>query len=151
MVSALEWARWWRDKTGYSGPWVFFSLDRRSGTRTHGNARPGVYRVQSFWAALVKAELRAGVVHRPFRAAHGLRRMVAGEVLARTGDPVLAMHYIGDTDLKTKTMKRYLKKREDPLRAIAESWTVGPSRPVDSCHKNAINVKARRERWAKEQ
>jgi hypothetical protein len=36
---------------------------------------------------------------------------------------VLAMHYIGDTDMKT--MKRYLKRRDDRLRAVADMWTTG--------------------------
>lgn len=58
--------------------------------------------------------------HKPYRVAHGMRRMVAGEVNAGTGDPVLAMHHIGDTDMKT--MKRYLKRRDDRLRAVADSW-----------------------------
>jgi integrase len=123
MVSALMWAAWWRKKFGDTSPWVFFSRDRRNGSRRDGNARPGVYRIQSLWAALTGAEARSGVGHRPYRAAHGLRRMVAGEVLALTGDPVLAMHYIGDTDLKT--MKRYLKRRDDRLAVIADSWTQG--------------------------
>ena len=52
-----------------------------------------------------------------------MRRMVAGEVNAKTGDAVLAMHYIGDTDLKT--MKSYLKRRDDRLRAVADMWTTG--------------------------
>ena len=52
-----------------------------------------------------------------------MRRMVAGEVNAKTGNPVLAMHYIGDTDMKT--MKRYLKRRDDRLREVADTWTTG--------------------------
>jgi hypothetical protein len=102
---------------------VFFSRDIRSGSRADGSAHAGVYRIQSFSAAMVKAEKRAGVEHQPYRGGHGMRRMVAGEVNAKTGDPVLAMHYIGDTDMKT--MKRYLKRRDDRLRAVAESWTTG--------------------------
>ena len=125
MVSALTWARWWREKVGYTGPWVFFSLHRRSGAGRDGHARPGVYRVQSFWAALIKAERRVGVTHQPYRAAHGLRRMVSGEVLERTGDPVLAMHYIGDTDMKV--MQKYLKRRDDRLREVADSWATDPA------------------------
>ena len=82
-----------------------------------------MYLIQSFLTALVKAEARAGVEHLPYLAAHGLRKMVAGEVNAKTGDPVLAMHYIGDTDMKA--MKRYLKRRDDRLRAVADTWTTG--------------------------
>lgn len=121
LVSALAWARHWRERVAYDGPYVFFSRDVRSSS--DGGRQAGVYRIQSFLAALVKAEARAGVKHQPYRGAHGMRRMVAGEVNARTGDPVLAMYYIGDTDLKT--MKRYLKRRDDRLRAVAELWTMG--------------------------
>lgn len=123
LVSVLAWARWWRKRVGYEGPWVFFSRDARSASTTDGRTTAGVYRVQSLWSALQKAELRAGIVHKPYRATHGIRRMVAGEVLQRTGDPVLAMHYIGDTDLKM--MKRYLKRRDDRLRHVADAWTQG--------------------------
>ena len=34
---------------------------------------------------------------------------------------MLAMHYIGDTDMKT--MKRCLKRRDDRLREVADTWT----------------------------
>lgn len=44
--------------------------------------------------------------------------MVAGPVLEETGDPVLAMQFIGDSDLRMVT--KYLKRREDRLRAAAE-------------------------------
>jgi hypothetical protein len=33
------------------------------------------------------------------------------------------MHYIGDTDMKT--MNRYLKRRDDRLREVADTWTTG--------------------------
>ena len=107
----------------YDGPWVFFSRDARNRSRADGRVQAGVYRIQSLSAALGKAETRAGVEHLPYRGAHGMRRMVAGEVNAKTGNPVLAMHYIGDTDMKT--MKRYLKRRDDRLRAVADMWTTG--------------------------
>jgi hypothetical protein len=89
----------------------------RSSTRADGHEVPGVYRVQAFRYALQQAERAAGVPHRELRAAHGSRRMVAGEVLAQTGDPKLAMDFIGDTDLRV--MQRYLKRRDDRLVALA--------------------------------
>jgi hypothetical protein len=102
---------------------VCLSRDARNSSSADKSAQPGVYRIQSFSAALVKAESRAGIEHLLYRGAHGMHGMVAGEVNAKTGDPVLAMHYIGDTDMKT--MKRYLKRRDERLRAVAESWTTG--------------------------
>ena len=44
---------------------------------------------QGLWKALRGAEAAAGVPSLPLRSAHGLRRMVAGEVLRETGDLVL--------------------------------------------------------------
>ncbi len=122
--SALLTAKWWRERTAREGTpppaepsWVFFSTDARSSTRADGREMPGVYRIQAFWSALQQAERAAGVPHMALRAAHGFRRMVAGEVLAQTGDPKLAMDFIGDTDLRV--MQRYLKRRDDRLTAVA--------------------------------
>jgi hypothetical protein len=33
------------------------------------------------------------------------------------------MHYIGNTDMRT--MKRYLKRRDDRPREVADTWTTG--------------------------
>lgn len=76
------------------------------------------YRYQSFHSQLLKAEKRAGVAHAPFRAAHGGRRMVAGNIAAATGDPWLALQFIGDTD--PKRAKEYVQERADRLQAIAD-------------------------------
>lgn len=71
------------------------------------------YTVNSFWLMLRKAEDRAGVAHRERRAAHGLRRMVAGDLVDATGSDRLAMEAIGDRD--PKQAARYVKHRMDRL------------------------------------
>jgi hypothetical protein len=43
--------------------------------------------------------------------------MVAGQVLGETGNPVLAMQFMGDSDLRMVT--KSLKRREDRLRPAA--------------------------------
>ena len=43
--------------------------------------------------------------------------MVAGEVLAQTADPKLAVDFIGDADLRV--LQRYVKRRDDRLTAVA--------------------------------
>jgi integrase len=101
-------ARSWRDHDGYRGPWVFFSSHRNG-------VEP--YRVQAFWRMLQEAEKAAGVVHRPYRAAHGFRKMVVGEITARTGNPVLALQFVGDRDLKLAQV--YVKERLDALTETA--------------------------------
>lgn len=69
------------------------------------------YTVNSFWLMLRKAEDRAGVTHRERRAAHGLRRMVAGDLVGATGSDRLAMEAIGDRD--PKMAAKYVKHRID--------------------------------------
>jgi integrase len=68
---ALLTARWWRGHEGRTSPWVFPSpwAQKRA-----GREEPGVYGAQALWLALRKAEDRAEVLHRPFRAVHGFRR-----------------------------------------------------------------------------
>ena len=75
------------------------------------------YTIQSLWGALRRAEQRAGVSRLKGRAGHGLRRLLAGEVAALTGDAKLAMDAIGDRDIRMAD--RYLKVRED---RIAEAF-----------------------------
>lgn len=104
---ALEVCRRWRDRDGYTGPYLFYSA-RKS------NKQP-VYTYQSAWIAFRKAEDRAGVVHIPFRAFHGLRRMAAGNVYDVTKDAIAAAEWIGDKDLKQ--MRSYLKRRGERLQA----------------------------------
>ncbi len=69
------------------------------------------------WAALTiaafqGAQERAGV-HRPFRAVHGFRRGVAGDVARGSGDAWLGVQYIGDRD--PDRIAEYVQEREDAL------------------------------------
>ncbi len=114
--AALLTARHWRERLGYGGPWVFFAGNYQTCARAGREDRPLTY--QALHTALRKAEQRAGVPHRPYRAMHGFRRMAAGNARAATGDPVLGMLWIGDTDLKQAP--KYIKEREDELQALAD-------------------------------
>lgn len=102
---AVEAALGWRPRLGLTSDWL---IQQQRG--------PGCYSAQSFWWSLTQAEKRAGVPHRRNRGAHGLRRMLAGDVLALTGNPRLAMRAIRDTDLRV--MDRYLVDREDQMEAV---------------------------------
>lgn len=102
---AVEIALEWRERTGYDGPYLF--PPHRAGSRRD------TYSVQSLLIHLHKAEKRAGVATLKGRGAHGLRRMVAGNMADLTKDALIAMHSIGDTDLRMAN--RYLKKRKDRL------------------------------------
>lgn len=72
--------------------------------------KQGHYSAQSLWAALTGAEERAGVEHKPRRAAHGLRRKVVGDLAAATGDTLLALRLVGDRD--PRMAEHYRKSRE---------------------------------------
>jgi integrase len=69
--------------------WILFAERDR--------AKPMSY--QSLHYHLVQAETRAGIEPKPYRKAHGLRRMLLGNVLEATGDRALALEVIGDRDL----------------------------------------------------
>ena len=88
-----------------------------------GSEGEAPYTIQALWGALKRAEERAGIPHRPRRGAHGLRRLLAGEVNARTGNAKLAMDAIGDWDIRMAD--RYIKTREDTLRETFEAMDQG--------------------------
>lgn len=77
------------------------------------------YGYQALWKSLCAIEKEAGVEHKERRALHGLRKMVAGNVLDATGDDRLAMEWIGDKD--QKQARAYLKKRRQRMERAAES------------------------------
>ncbi|HEU4589023.1 MAG TPA: site-specific integrase [Gemmatimonadales bacterium] len=101
-VRALRIARNWARRQGVESPYVLYAGSRLN--------RTGVYSPQSLWWVLQRAEERAGVRHLPNRAAHGLRRLLSGNVNDLTGNIALAMRAIGDKDLRMAN--RYLKKRD---------------------------------------
>lgn len=141
-VAALETAKYWRARCNYEGPWVLFAGggNKPIGSKVHGNARHGrklrteaqdtAYTYQAAWIKLVAAEQRAGVEHKPRRAFHGFRKMVAGNVTDRTGDDRLGMQYIGDRDMKQA--KKYLKRRNSRMeRAALSVETKAPERATN--------------------
>lgn len=130
-VAALETARYWRERSGYDGPWVLYAGGGRKaiGTPAHGNARHGrkvrtadqdeAYTYGALWLKLVAAEKAAAVPHQDRRALHGFRKMVSGNVADRTGDDRLGMQFIGDRDMKQA--KKYLKRRDERMERAADS------------------------------
>jgi len=126
-LSALETARYWltiptgRDFTRMNrGQRIVADALSRSPyvLPAHGDpSKP--YGYQGMYAALRDLEKDADVEHRPYRALHGLRKMVAGNVLDATGDDRLAMEWIGDRDPKQK--RTYLKKRRARMQRAADA------------------------------
>jgi integrase len=103
--AVLEVALLRRSEAGYEGPYVFFPA--RLGNKQ------GFYTEQSLWYALKAAEIDAKIPHLPGRGAHGLRRLLAGEVNELTGSMKTAMDAIGDRTIRMA--ERYLKVRNDRL------------------------------------
>lgn len=114
--AALDVARAQAEARGLASPWVVPSRHAKNAGET--------YSAQSLWLALKKAETRAGVARKARRGAHGLRRLLAGEVWAATGDAMLALHAIGDKD--PKMADRYLKRRESRVRDAFDKLDAKP-------------------------
>lgn len=133
VLDALWVAYGWRTAYGYDGPFILFrpgagSIDRggwhtvrkaatkRSLARSIAKAdKPWTY--QAFNQALARLERACKVKHVPYRAAHGFRRYVVTEVLARTGNLVLAGQYVGDKDVRT-LMRSYVRERPEEMRGV---------------------------------
>jgi integrase len=95
-------------------PWILFARTKKT--------EP--YSYSSFQYQLAQGEIRAGIAHEKWRAAHGFRRMVVGNLLEATGDPMIAMNYVGDTDV-AKQLKSYDKRMEKRISAGSASIEEG--------------------------
>lgn len=135
MVAALETSRYWtgripgRDIKRMSAsqraaleglrasPWVLPG---------HGDAtKPWGY--QAMWRSLMQLEREVGIVHQPYRAVHGMRKLAAGTVADSTGDDRLGMEWIGDRDMKQK--RAYLKRRRERMNRAADAASATGSVP----------------------
>lgn len=136
VLEALHVAYGWRTAADYRGPYVLFrpgmgrtklepkrvqlvypsrtAAARADALATAGKDRPYTY--GAFWSKLRALEAAVGVERKPLRAAHSLRRHVVTELLARTGNLVLAGRYVGDVDVRTLT-RSYVRDREEDLAA----------------------------------
>lgn len=90
-------------------PWLLFA----TGDKTKS------YTYQAFHHHLLKAEKAVGIVHEKYRAGHGLRRMVVGNIGEETGDRMLGLEYVGDKD--PKMLKSYDKREGERMRRAAAS------------------------------
>jgi integrase len=104
----------------YDTPWVL--------PTGHALSESPTYTAGSLWKALKGAEQRAGIPHLKGRGAHGLRRLLAGNVHELTGDAMLALQAIGDRD--PKMMARYLKKRDRRVRDAFERLDAPKEKPA---------------------
>lgn len=126
--SALLVARMWADKElqqraaaqvrGADGKWAHDASQDLPPIETpfvlFAQRKPTTaYSYSSFHYSLKRAEDAAGVKHQPYRAAHGFRKMVVGNVIEATGDRMLGLEYVGDTDVKM--LKHYDKRTDERI------------------------------------
>ncbi|MBA3891992.1 MAG: site-specific integrase, partial [Gemmatimonadaceae bacterium] len=103
---AIEIALEWRERSGYDGPWLLPPVSALNKGET--------YDQQSLWWALQRAEERAGLPKVRGQAAHSLRRMLAGDIAAASGNFLMGLRAIGDTD--PRRAAEYIQDRDDQFR-----------------------------------
>ena len=95
----------WRERAGYTGPWLLFA--------GHSLNMGETYTIQSLWKALNLGEARAGIDKKRFRSGHGFRRGLVGDLLEAGNDMDLALKAIGDSD--PRMAKVYAIKRDERI------------------------------------
>jgi integrase len=104
----LDTCKRWRLESGYAGEYVFFP-GRKGATRFPH------YTIQSLTDALHLAEQRAGIPTIKWRAGHGFRRGLVGDLAESTGDLALALRAIGD---EVSMAKHYHVRRDSQQRQM---------------------------------
>jgi integrase len=112
----LEVAKAWRLKLGYRGPYVLFPGQAKG--RTH-QSKSAHYTIGSLISVLHTAERRVNVPTVKFRATHGFRRGLVGDLIDETGDCTLAIQAIGDIDMNM--LKNYRVRRKDKVAAAVQN------------------------------
>lgn len=104
-------------REGYAGPYVFPPGQRDAQRHAAGANMSALahYSIQSFTDALHRAERRAGMPPVKWRAGHGFRRGLMGDLADATGDVTLALQAIGDRDLRMAS--HYRVRRADRVNA----------------------------------
>lgn len=113
--SILDVARAWARREGYTGDYVLFP--GQAAGRLHPS-KQAHYSIQSLTDAIHSAEERAGVEAIKWRAGHGFRRGLVGDLVDTTGDVTLALQAVGDRDLSMA--KHYRLRRNDKVDAAVQ-------------------------------
>jgi len=104
-------------------PWVLFGERKKMQAYSYSSWHYQFTKAESEAVLVVDGVERKGIPHEAFRAGHGGRRMVMGNVLDATGDLMTAMNYIGDTDLKQA--KSYDRRRQERIEKASASIEEG--------------------------
>ena len=129
-------SRAWRERDGYTGPYLL-------PPRTNAKSDNETYTIQSLWWSIKQAQQRAKIPNIKWRAGHGFRRGLVGDLLEAGNDMELALKAIGDRDLSMA--KHYAIKRNDRIdRALAarvDRFNEGATK-VQPSRKTAPKAKA---------
>lgn len=126
FVAALETARYWRQQASQGR----VRHDRKRGSRPgqlkradwilfsqHQKAEAVSY--QTLHSQLRRLEKLADVQHERFRAFHGGRRKVVTDIIRATGDRMLGLEFVGDTD--ASQLKSYDRGMDERLVAATSA------------------------------
>jgi len=105
----------WADREEYAGDYVLYSGQAEG--RAHPSKMPH-YSIQSLTDQIHRAEARAAVPTIRWRAGHGFRRGLVGDLVDSTGDVTLALAAIRDKDLRMAP--RYRVRRNDKVDAAIQ-------------------------------
>lgn len=111
----LDVARRWAVLEGYAGEYVLFP--GQAAGRKHASEQPH-YSIQSLTDGIHRAEARGGVETIKWRAGHGFRRGLVGDLVDQTGDVTLALQAIRDKDLSMAS--HYRVRRNDKVDAAVQ-------------------------------
>lgn len=115
----LDVAKRWAIQEGYSGDYVLFPGQHASQKGQGSNPSKKLhYSIQSLTDAIHRAEANAVVETIKWRAGHGFRRGLVGDLIQSTGDATLALQAIGDRDLSM--LAHYNAKRRDRVDAAVQ-------------------------------
>lgn len=100
-------------------PWVLFAEMKKQQPYSYSSFHFQLTKAEREAVIIVDGKEQKGIAHEAYRAGHGLRRMVVGNVLSRTKDLMTAMNYVGDRDLKQS--KSYDRRMQDRITAGSAS------------------------------
>lgn len=126
-VALFAHLRAWRERIGYTGPYVFPSANSRN--------RTGHYTADGVIKALHTAERKAGVAVIKYRALHSIKRYVVRTLHdALGGDLMRVGRYVGNKSLSVMR-KSYLRARTGELQSAADALTI-PQRKTETDASN---------------
>lgn len=123
----LDVARRWRTTLGYTGDYVLFP--GQSPRRAHPSRLPH-YSIQTLTNQIHRAEARAQVPQVKWRAGHGFRRGLVGDLAEQTGDVAFALQAIGDRDLRMAA--HYRLRRDDRVAGAVKARAERLATPEDT-------------------